>query len=113
MFTPDTLKFSYVNDSAVAQLGYSRDELLSMSPLHIKPNFTEIQFRGLLAPMLAGTQTTHVFTTIHRHKDGRDFPVEISLEYPPAVGPGQPRMFVAFARDITERMQAEERQRPC
>ncbi len=108
MFTPDTLEFSYVNDGAVAQLGYSRDEMLAMSPLHIKPNFTEIQFRGLLAPMLAGTQTTHVFTTTHRRKDGRDFPVEISLEYPPAVGPGQPRMFVAFVRDITERVHAEE-----
>jgi PAS domain S-box-containing protein len=108
MFSPDTLKFSYVNDSAVAQLGYSRDELLSMSPLHIKPNFTDIQFRDLLAPMLDGTQTAHVFTTVHRRKDGRDLPVELSLEYPPAAGPGQPRMFVAFARDITERVQADE-----
>lgn len=107
MFSPDTLAFTYVNDGAVQQLGYSRDELLSMSPLHIKPNFTSDQFRELLAPMLAGTRTAHVFTTIHRRKDGHDLPVEISLEYPPAVGLGQPRMFVAFARDITERVRAE------
>ena len=109
MFTPDTLEFQYVNKGAINQLGYSEAELLSMSPLHIKPEFTEASFRELLDPLLAGEVESHVFTTSHRRKDGRDVPVEIVLEYPPALaGPNPSRMLVALVRNITDRLEAEE-----
>lgn len=108
MFPADTMRFSYVNQGAVTQLGYERDELLAMSPLHIKPEFTEVSFRELLRPLLDGEVDSHVFTTVHRRKDGRDVPVEIILEYPPAISAGQPRMLVALVRNITQRLQSEE-----
>lgn len=111
MFDPDTLDFLYVNRGAQAQLGYSSDELLTMSPIHIKPEFTETSFRAILAPLLDGVAESHVFTTIHRRKDGADLPVEIRLEYPPAARPGEPRMFVALVRDITDRLEAEDARR--
>ncbi|HHD56939.1 MAG TPA: hypothetical protein ENK89_04600, partial [Desulfobulbaceae bacterium] len=41
MFDPDTLKFKYVNRGALLQIGYSIDELLTMTPLDIKPEFNE------------------------------------------------------------------------
>ena len=106
MFMPDTLEFTYVNDGAVNQLGYSRDDLLEMTPLHIKPDFTETQFRELLQPLLDGITDSHVFTTVHRRKDGHDLPVEIVLQYPPAIADDQPRMLVALVRDITKRVEA-------
>lgn len=108
MFTADTLQFDYVNHGAVTQLGYSRDELLAMTPIHIKPEFTEATFRELLTPLLAGEVNSHVFTTVHRCKNGTDCPVEIILQYPPAATEGQPRMLVALVRDITDRLQAEK-----
>ena len=36
-----TLQFTYMNQGATEQVGYSRDELLQMTMLHITPEFTE------------------------------------------------------------------------
>ncbi len=107
MFSPDSLRFSYVNQGAVQQLGYTLDELLTMTPLHIKPDFTDHAFRDLLEPLLADEIDSHTFTTTHRRKDGTDVPVEIILDYPPPSQPGQPRLVVALVRNVTSRLQTE------
>ena len=36
IFRPDSLRFIYVNEGAVQQTGYSREELLGMTPLDLK-----------------------------------------------------------------------------
>ena len=108
MFTPDTLAFAYVNQGSITQLGYTENELLAMTPLHIKPEFTEAEFRELLQPLLADEVTSIAFTTVHRCKDGSDCPVEIILQYPPAAEQGQPRMLVALVRDIRDRLETEQ-----
>ena len=108
MFTRDTLAITYVNQGAVLQLGYSRDELLLMSPLHIAPQFTESSFREELEPVLAGQVDSHTYTTMHRRKDGTDVPVEITIDCPLAAEARQPRLVVALVRDITKRIDAEE-----
>ena len=108
MFHPDSLVFDYVNQGAVNQLGYRSDELLTMTPLHIKPEFTEHAFRELLGPLIADEVDSHTFTTVHRRKDGTDVPVEIILDYPPEPPDGQPRLLVALVRDITRRLRAEQ-----
>ena len=127
IFDPETLRHSYVNEGAVRQLGYTREELLGMTPMDFKPEFNEARYREMLAPMLRGEVRTHRFstrhpfnpnstsadgevrthrfTTLHRHKDGHDLPVEINLQYVAPVGE-RPR-FIAIARDITERQQSE------
>ena len=48
IFQPDTLRFVYVNQGAMRQVGYSEDELLRMTVLNIKPAFTEQDFRALI-----------------------------------------------------------------
>ncbi len=101
----ETLRFTYVNKGAVRQLGYTREELLTMTPVDINLKFDMAKFRELLAPMLRDKVHTHRFTTLHRHKDGHDIPVEINLQYVAPAGE-RPR-FVAIARDITERKQIE------
>ncbi len=101
MFEPDSLKFFYVNSGAIAQVGYSFDELMNMTPYEIKPDFDEQRFRETIAPMLAGKQDILNFETMHQHKDGRTIPVEIFLQY---INPqDEPARFVAIVRDITER----------
>jgi PAS domain S-box-containing protein len=106
MFSPDTLQFTYVNQGAMHQLGFSRDELMGMTPLQVMPEYDERRMREALAPLLAEELHTSVFSTFHRRKDGRDVPVEVVLEYPPAASAKTPRLLVALARDITERLDA-------
>ncbi len=105
MFRPDTLAFTYGNLGATLQLGYSSEELLQMSPLHIKPEFTEAGFRQRLQPLLDGDKTLVMFETVHRHKDAHLIPVEVSIQL--LSEPGQEPLFVNVARDITERKAAE------
>lgn len=109
VFDPRTLRFSHVNVGAVQQLGYSKEELLGMTPLDIKPEFDEPRFREMLMTLVSGAQSVHNFTTIHRRKDGVEVPVEINLQCVGA-GTAQARL-IAVARDITERQHAEETQR--
>ncbi|VAX19427.1 Chemotaxis protein methyltransferase CheR [hydrothermal vent metagenome] len=105
MFVPDTLKLIYVNQGAIEQVGYTREELLNMSPVDIKPEFSERSFREVLAPMLTGKKQTHMFETVHKCKDGNLVPVEIFLQYVSTAG--EEGRFVAIVRDITERKKVE------
>ena len=101
MFAPDTLRFIYCNRGAVAQVGYTEAELLTMTPLDIKPEFTEQRFREMLQPLREGDGAAYVFETVHQHKDGHTVAVEISLQL--VREQGREERFVAVVRDITER----------
>ncbi|MET0521508.1 MAG: PAS domain S-box protein, partial [Jiangellaceae bacterium] len=48
MFDATTLRYSYVNEGAVRLTGYERDELLTMSPLHVNPATSDAEYRGLI-----------------------------------------------------------------
>ena len=43
IFDGETLRFTYVNLGAAEQVGYDREELMSMTPLHIAPQFNEAE----------------------------------------------------------------------
>ncbi|MDX6290828.1 MAG: hypothetical protein QOH42_2627, partial [Blastocatellia bacterium] len=105
MFDPQTLRYAYVNEGATRQTGYSKDELLMMTPVDIKPRFDEKSYRDLIAPVIAGTVDALPFTTVHRNKNGQDVPVEIILQYVAAEN-GQ-HIIVSMVRDITERLHIE------
>ncbi len=106
IFAPDTLRFIYCNRGAVEQVGYSEAELFTMTPLDLKPEFTERNFREMLQPLQDGRMISRVFETIHRHKDGHDVAVEVSLQL--VREQGQEGRFVSIVRDVTERKQVEE-----
>ncbi len=105
MFDPETLLFSYVNQGAIDQVGYTASELREMTPLDIAPELIEQDFPKTLAQILSGESVLHTFETMHRHKDGRDTPVEVALQY--VAGLNAEGRFVAVVRDITERKQTE------
>ncbi|MDH3293642.1 MAG: PAS domain S-box protein, partial [Acidimicrobiia bacterium] len=107
MFSPDTLRFSYANQGAVKQLGYSRQELLEMTPIDIAPEYSEESFRALLAPLLDGTSQSVAVTTVHRNRSGGELPVDIVFNYPPAPRRDVQRRIVALVRDISGRRQLE------
>ncbi len=107
IFDPDSLKFSYVNLGASKQVGYSFAELLTMTPVDIRPDISETEFRKMIAPLLAGDVPALHFEAVHGHCDGRHIPVEIGLQY--VCPEGEAGRFVAIVRDISERLQAKKK----
>ncbi len=106
MFRPDTLRFFYVNQGAVEQVGYSAEELLTMTPLDIKPEFTEEDFRDMITMLVNKERDSLTFETVHWHKSKGGVPVEVTLQYVvPENGKGR---CVALVRDITKRKTARE-----
>ncbi len=98
----DAGEMVYVNDSACASMGYSRDELLSMTVFDIDPDFPFALWEEHKAEIRrVGSMT---FETRHRTKDGRIFPVEVTSNYFEFDGRF---MACTFDRDITERKRAE------
>ncbi len=106
IFRPDDLRFIYVNEGARQQVGYNESEMLGMTPLDVKPEFMEAEFRALLAPLESGARTHVYLQTPHRHKDSHLIPVEVVIQL--VQGPGITPRFVAIVRDVTERREAEE-----
>lgn len=103
-FDSETLLFSYVNKGALNNLGYSNEEVATLTPLDIKPEFTEKKFNKLLKPLLSKKKDKIIFFTIHRRKDASTYPVEIHLQL---INEGNRSRFLAIALDITERNQYE------
>lgn len=102
--TPQGLpgKFIDVNDSACTRLGYTREELLQMSPLDIDLHFDPVQIGRVIQRLL--DQKKLLFETEHRTKDGRRILVEISSQLFEEDGQ---LMVLSIARDLTERKAAE------
>lgn len=96
-------RFIYVNEEICRSLGYSRDELLGMSVWDINPERTPELFRARWESLKK--QKAWLFETVHKTKDGRVFPVEVSGKY---VSFGDKEYYFAFVRDISDRKRAEE-----
>jgi PAS domain S-box-containing protein len=92
----------YVNDSACLSLGYTRSELLDIKIHDINPDFPpEIwpDYRDQVREFGSFTLDSR-----HRRKNGKIFPVEITITS--LVYKGK-EYICTFARDITERKRAE------
>jgi len=105
MFRASDLRFFYVNQQAIDRLGYTRNELMRMSPLDIKPLVGREDFDKIIAPLLSGEKASTTFETVHRCRDGTDNHVEILLQYYQDDENGS--YFIADVRDISERKHAE------
>jgi two-component system, cell cycle sensor histidine kinase and response regulator CckA len=94
-----------VNETLCRMLGYSREELLRMRVQEIEdPEAPEKIGAHIQRIVETGGEQ---FQTLHRRKEGTLIDVEISAQYVAVLG----QRFFVFARDITERKQAEEAQR--
>ena len=97
----ETLQFLDVNERTCEVLGYTRDEILSMSVFDILPEAAAI--RQTVMKRLRESRRT-LLQTVHRRKDGSVFPVECSLSL---IEMGR-SYIVAVSRDLTERKNAEQ-----
>ena len=96
-------KFIEVNDNACQRLGYTKEELLNLTPLDISipdQNNTKKILKKLR------TEKRAVFEAIHRRKNGMKIPVEISSNQFKLNGE---LTILSIVRDITERKKMEEK----
>ncbi len=94
-------KFIAVNDTAIERLGYSREELLQMTPIDISAPFVSIAEN--MEILAKDKQVLH--EQIHITKSGQAIQVEISTRAFELRGK---EVNLSIARDITERKKAEE-----
>ena len=94
--------FVYVNDATSKMLGYSREELLTLSATDIDPLFNAEQWREHWEDL---RQRQHILLeSIHKTRDGRRIPVEISANL--IIYEGR-EYNCAISRDITARLAAK------
>lgn len=91
----------YVNDAASAMLGYSLDELRTMTVHDLNPDIHADMWPGFWAETQQRKSMT--FETVHRTKNGQRIPVEIRVNH--LAYEGQ-EFHCAFVRNITERQRA-------
>ncbi len=96
-------KLLYVNDAASRTLGYSPEELLTMTFHDINPDFPETAW-NLHWNVMRRCGSVNI-EAHHRTKHNRIFPVEITINHLQFNGK---EYHCAFARDITDRKVAEK-----
>ena len=90
------------NKHACDSLGYTREELLSMSMLDI--DVAVMPDNNILNRLLPGVPITN--DGIHKRKDGTTFPVEVRLSLYES---GERKLVCGLVRDVTERKEMEEK----
>ena len=105
IFDAEDMRFYYVNEGAMQQIGYSQNELMTMYPYDIKPEVSKAGFIELIKPLVNGEKASLNFETVHQHKNGKLIPVEIFLQY--ISDEHEHASFVAIVRDITDRKKIE------
>ncbi|MDB5896089.1 MAG: domain S-box protein [Rhodoferax sp.] len=104
LFDQETLRFTYANAGALANLGYDLETLQQMRTPDIKPNFTEATFRQHVQPLIDGGTELLSYETVHQRADGSHYDVEVYLQRDTT---DERPLFMALILDITERKIAQ------
>ncbi len=107
IFDADSLRYSYVNQGAVRLTGYTADDLLEMTPVHLNPHETRDSYLELVARLLDGPSPAAIRRAFLLTRDGDEVPVEKTYHEVPA-GRDRTAWIVVVARDIRARLVAEE-----
>jgi formate hydrogenlyase transcriptional activator len=92
-----------VNREACESLGYTRQEIIGKTPLVFHPDSYQAEMESVAQRAAVGETVSD--THYHRRKDGRVFPVEVHTT---RVLYGGRQFLLMVARDISDRLRAEE-----
>lgn len=93
----DSMRIIDVNERACEMLGYKKEELLEKTVKDIDPLMAS---NDATVKKQLGEQKKAFFQTLHQHKDGTTFPVEINLELIEL----DKKYLLSHVQDITERL---------
>jgi len=102
VFDRKSLSFLAVNDAALQQYGYTRDEFLEMTVAQIRPDEDVAEFLADVGSRTDGLQKPGRWR--HRRKDGSIIHVEIVIE---AIRFQNRECMLVAASDVTDRVRAE------
>lgn len=97
-------KIMIVNKVSEHNTGFTREELLKMTVSDIDPLSNSREDRERLWKQL-NQETFFQLESIHKHKDGTEFPVEITIS---AIELKGEQVMLAIVQNITERKRSEE-----
>ncbi|GAA0406264.1 hypothetical protein GCM10009133_13640 [Cocleimonas flava] len=102
IFDACNLSFIQVNRGARQNLGYSSEELMTMTPVDIKPEHDYDSFMKVLEPLSSGKEQRIQFNTTHLRKDGSTYLVEAHIQ---KLHFQDRSVYVAIIIDITKQTQ--------
>lgn len=100
VFEPETYRFIYMNERAMKRLGWDAQSYPTKTLHDAEPSFDKLRFDRLVAPLLESESDR---VELQTNLGNKPHAITIQLIRPP-VGP--PR-FVAFFRDVSDRVEAE------
>lgn len=96
---PETGKFIDVNERACLELGFSREEFLSLTVIDIDDTFDDIEvWKSHIGELRAVSGM--LINVVHRRKDGSTFDVEVSTRY---TSIGGRDVVIGIARNISDK----------
>lgn len=100
IFSASTLNFIEVSRGALKNTQYSLHEMRKMTPLDLKEDYTEEEFRELIRPLFEDEVEKLTFETKHKRKDGTLYDVEVYLQKSLF---DSRNVFIAMILDITDK----------
>lgn len=104
----ETFHIEYANECALDNLGYSLDELKAQRIWDIDPVYDLETVRRHVSPLLGGVQRSLSVESVHRRKDGSEYPVDLRVQL---IKEQDRDLVVAIANDVSERVQRENETR--
>lgn len=105
LFDAGTLRYRFVNQGGLRNLGYTFEQMTRLTPLDITASYTPESMRAALQPLLDGDLPVLVTEARHVRADGTTYPVEVHLQ---VFCPDGDRVFLAVIQDTTARQRAEQ-----
>ncbi|WP_143743567.1 response regulator [Methanohalophilus halophilus] len=95
--------FLEINEIACKRLGYTRGELLNLTPMDIDSQANAKDVPEMIEQILKNGSL--IFETVHLTKNGKKIPTEISSK---VIDYREEKVILSIARDISRRKEAEE-----
>ena len=105
IFDGRSYRFIRVSQGALHNLGYTEEEIYTLTPWNLEPEFDAESFAAIVEPLRRGDEDMLVFESRHARKNGTLYPVEVRLQLSRSE---TPPVFVAIVADISDRKVAEE-----
>lgn len=104
MFDAHSLRFTFANQRALENLGYTMDELKWLTPADIQSHIYNQEMDDLIAYLTHHKKHVKTFNAVHLRKDGSLYPVEIYLQlFEQETGSS----YIAIALDVSNQKAVE------